>query len=391
VGIEVTAVHSPRELAAFVRVPALLRRRSGWTPASEAWARELLDRRRNPYYRHADRQLLLARKDGRLVGRVAAHVDHLCNRASLAAAGTFGLLECEPHQRVVTALLETAERWLLSRGAEVVRGPSGPAMRLGCGLLVEGFAEPPMPGTGQNPPELPPLVERAGYAAGLDLHAYRIELSELPRPVAGRADDARRRRGVVVRPIRLDRKGDDLDHVLQVINDLPGPGCACAPWSQAELLWTVARLRPLLDDGLALLLEIDGQPAGLAVALRNVREPLGGRGPGKAVLDLGRVALAMRLRQVRTARIAVLGVRPRFAAGFDKGLHALLLTEIVGRLRLHGVAWAELSLVDPSDPQLGGLLSDVGAMRYKTFRIYEKRLLRAGAAADRGRSTTTAA
>jgi hypothetical protein len=247
-------------------------------------------------------------------------------------------------------------------------------MRLGAGLLVEGFGETPMPGIAGSPPELPPLVERAGYAPARELFAYRIATKGLPRQVSSVADDARRGRGLVVRPIRPDRLSEELPRILEVLNDLPAHGRACSPWSAPELRWTVARLRPILDPGLVLVLELDGMAAGLALAVRNVREALGGRGQGEALLDAARVAAALRLRRVRSARIAVVAVRARFLEQGQSGLLALLLTELLGRLQLHGVQWAEISLVDPTDEPLVELLTRSGAQPYKTYRIFEKLL-----------------
>ena len=372
--IEVTAVRSARDLTAFVKVPAILQARTRWTPASEVWTGALLDRRGNPYYRHAERQLLLARKDGRLAGRVAAHVDHLCNRTVGERLGTFSMLDCEPHARVVSSLLAGAEEWLRDRGVEVARGPLGPTMRLGSGLLVDGHGEPPVPGAAGNPPELPALVERAGYGRARDLTAHRIETGALPRPVAALADAVRRTPGLVLRPLRPERLAEELPRVLEVLNDLPGEGRACAPWSAAELRWTATRLAPIVDPGLVLILEAEGVPAGLGVAVRNVREALGGRGPSRAVLDALRVVAALRLRRLRSARVAVISVRQRFVDAVGHGMHALLLAELLGRLRLAGVRWAEVSLVDPSDLPLLTLLEASGAQRSKTYRIFEKRL-----------------
>lgn len=373
--IEVTAVRSARELAAFVRLPALLRSRSRWTPASETWTRELLDKRRNPFYRHADRQLLLARKDGHLAGRLAAHVDHLCNRTLGERLGSFSLLDCEPHPRVVSALLSAAERWLVDQGVALVRGPLGPTMRLGAGLLVDGHGEPPTPGLEANPPELPALVERAGYAPARDLRAYRLTAAGLPPPLSAAADEARRTAGVKLRTLRGERDADELGRVLAVLNDLPASGRACAPWSEAELRWTISRLRPMIDPELVLLAEVDGKPAGLGIAMRNVREALGGRGQGKALLDAARVAAALRLRRLRSARIAVLAVRPCFAQVGGGGLLALLLAELLGRLRLYRVESAEVSLVDPTDLPLTGLLEAAGATASKVYRVFGKALV----------------
>jgi hypothetical protein len=383
-GLEISPVGSSRDLEAFLSLPSQLRPRDRANETPPPWLRPLLDRRANPFFRHADHQLLLARREGRPVGRVAVYVDHLSNRTLGERAGTFGLFDCVNATRVAGELLGAAERWLRGQDVDVVRGPLGPSIRVGTGVMVHGQGLPPMPGLSDDPPELSFLLEQAGYVPRRDLHAYRTEVGRIPLDVTRSADLARRRPGLVLRPVRVDRAhfSDEMMRFGEVINDLPGMGRASAPWSEAELIWVARQLKLVIDPELVLFIEQDRVPAALGVAVRNFREPLGGRSPSSMPMDFLRAAPSFKLRRLRSARVAMLAVRPRFLvdAGFGAGartrggLMPLLLTELLGRLRLFGVDWAEVSLVDPTDRPLVELLAAVGAEHYKTYRIYEKNL-----------------
>ena len=50
-----------------------------WVPPLRIGERERLRPKKNPFFAHAEVQLLLAFRDGRIVGRVAAIDDHLHN------------------------------------------------------------------------------------------------------------------------------------------------------------------------------------------------------------------------------------------------------------------------------------------------------------------------
>ncbi len=383
-GFEISPVGNGRDLEAFLGLPAVLRPEDRANQVPPLWMRPLLDRRANPYFRHADHELFLARRDGRPVGRIAVFVDHLCNRTLGEQAGVFGLFDCVNSTRVAADILDRAEGWLKEQNVRVVRGPQGPSMRLGTGVLVHGHGQPPMPGLTYDPPEVSFLLEHAGYQPKRDLHAYRLELSHLQLPVTQAADLARRRPGLILRPVRSDRIrfDDEMMRLREVINDLPGLGRACAPWSEAEAKWVARRIRFIIDPSLVLYAEQDRVPAALGVAVRNIREPLGGKSFSTSTLDFLRMAASFRFQSLRSARIALLAVRPQFQfdAGFGEesrshgGLLPLLLTELLGRLRLHGVEWAEVSLVDPTDRPLVELLAAARAEPYKTYRIYEKNL-----------------
>ncbi len=381
-GLDISPVVNRWDLETFLNLPAELRPGDLANQVPPPWMRPLLDRRSNPYFRHADHELLIVRREGRPVGRVAVFVDHLYNRALNERVGIFGLFDCVNSSRVASELLAAAEGWLREHDVEVVRGPMGPSMRLATGVLVDGRGQPPMPGLSYDPPEISYLLGQAGYQPKRDLYAYRLEVGRLSPEVTRSADLARRRQGLVLRPIRVDRarRDDEAMRLREVINDLPGTGRACAPWSEAELKWVAEKIKLIIDPSLVLFLEQDRVPAGLGVALPNIREALGGRSPHTTAADLLQMISALKLRTLRSARIAMLAVRPQFQfdAGFGRdsqdlgGLLPLLLTELLGRLRLRGVRWAEISLVDPMDRPLIELLTAAGGVPYKTYRIYEK-------------------
>ena len=48
-----------------------------WVPPLRMEALELITPGKNPFYEHADQQLYLAERGGKVVGRISAHIDHL--------------------------------------------------------------------------------------------------------------------------------------------------------------------------------------------------------------------------------------------------------------------------------------------------------------------------
>jgi hypothetical protein len=90
----------------------LYRNEPNWIPPLVAERRAFLDRRKNPFFGHADVELFIAWRDGRPVGRISAHVDRHLNDFQHNEWGLFGFFECVHDPEVAGALLDTAESWL---------------------------------------------------------------------------------------------------------------------------------------------------------------------------------------------------------------------------------------------------------------------------------------
>ena len=125
--VEVTAVSGGRDLKAFIDLPFGLHANSPqWVPPLKLERRLFLNKRMNAFFSHGEAEYFLARRDGRVVGRITAQVNHAFNDYQKKNWGWFGFLELEDDQEVLDALLDAAAGWLRGR-AEGDRGRSRPA------------------------------------------------------------------------------------------------------------------------------------------------------------------------------------------------------------------------------------------------------------------------
>jgi hypothetical protein len=92
--IDVTPVRGGRDLDAFIALPyELYRGDRHWTPPLRRDVRLLLSRTKNPFFEHAEAEYFLARREGRVVGRIAAIHNRLHNEFQGDRAGFFGFFE----------------------------------------------------------------------------------------------------------------------------------------------------------------------------------------------------------------------------------------------------------------------------------------------------------
>src|SRR5579875_944216 len=113
--VEIRPVRGLRDLKAFVDLPYRLHRNTRWIPPLKEERYLFLIRRCNAFFTHGEAEYFLARREGRVVGRITAHIDHAYNAFHSSRTGMFGFIEFEDEQEIVDGLLHAAETWLRTR------------------------------------------------------------------------------------------------------------------------------------------------------------------------------------------------------------------------------------------------------------------------------------
>jgi hypothetical protein len=157
---------SEGDLAAFLDVPAALHGEESLVVSPlRSQMKATLDEKRNPLFRGAEREHLVARREDRLVGRIVCHVHHEANRVLGTKDASFGFFECVDDVEVARALLLEAERYARTHRCTRLVGSLNLTAAQESGVLIEGFNRPPFVGHVYNPPHIPRLLEACGYEA----------------------------------------------------------------------------------------------------------------------------------------------------------------------------------------------------------------------------------
>src|SRR3954470_10200605 len=110
--VEIRPVRSGKDLMGFIKLPfRLYRDQPNWVPPLIYERKKHLDRKKNPFFEHAEAEYFLAWRDGEVVGRISAHVDHRLNEYQDNEWGLFGFFESVDDQEVADALFKVAAEW----------------------------------------------------------------------------------------------------------------------------------------------------------------------------------------------------------------------------------------------------------------------------------------
>ena len=374
--IEVIPVADRKLLDLFVRVPwSIYRRDPHWVPPLISEVREFLDPRRHPFYRHGAAQPFVALRGGEPVGRILASDDPNYNRHAGENLGCFGMFESIDDRPVAHALLDAAAQWVSDRGRNALRGPIDYSTNYSCGLLVDGFEWPPRAMMNHNPIYYADLLESWGLVKAKDLYAYWFEdPQDIAARLGPRAERIAERTGVRVRPFRREDFDAEVARCRQVYNQAMSDNWGAVPLTEEEFLHMAHQLRKLTVPEFVLLAEIDQRAVGFSITIPDFNEairPLNGR-LTQWGLPINAIRLMRRMKRITTARMLVLDVVNEYR---HRGVAALMILRVLefGKYVL-GHTGAELGWTLEDNTAINRTIEGVGARRYKTYRIYEKRL-----------------
>jgi len=140
--VSIALVETKAQIRQFINYPFVLyKENSQWRPPLRIERAQQLDPKKNPGA-PKNRALFLAKREGRLVGRISAFINDTHNQNHSEQAGFFGYFDCIEDRSVANALLVRAEDWVRANKAETFIGPAQWSVNEECGLLTKGFEFP---------------------------------------------------------------------------------------------------------------------------------------------------------------------------------------------------------------------------------------------------------
>jgi len=322
--------------------------------------------------KHGEVHPLIAYRDGKPVGRIAAIVNRSHNGYNKDAVGFFGFFDSIDDQIVATALMEAASKILLAKGMTSMRGPYNPSINDDCGILVEGCERPSFVSMPWNPVYYAKLVKGAGLEGVRTLYAWEVPLlREAPERVNRIVDRIKKRSKVTVRPINLKEIKKEMEIIHRLYNQCLDRNWGFYPIALEDLLHAADDLKAIANPELILFVCMDGREVGFSLALPNVNEVFHASRGRKGILRFLEMALRLQFQKIKTDRLCVLGVEPAYR---DKGLSALLFFESF-RVAKASYEVSEISWVEANNVEILEGAELMGGYRSRTYELFEKTLV----------------
>jgi GNAT superfamily N-acetyltransferase len=369
--VEVAPVKRFRELREFVSLPFRLHAGTPWVTPLKLERYAFLSRRLNPFFKHGEAQYFLARRDGQVVGRVTAQVDHAFNEYHDSRWGMFGFLEFEDDQEVLDGLLETAAEWLAERGCERMVGPMDFQMNDEAGVLIEGFELAPMVKQPWHPPYYEQRCEQAGLTKAMDLFHWDVLVTDRDSRMLAilpeLAERCHAKYGIRIRKMSRLRLRRELDEFAKVYNAAWSKNWGFVPYSKDDLDGYALDLQLVYDRDWFMIAENDTETVAMAISIPDINQVL--KKMNGRLLPFGWWHYLNKRRIIDQVRVGFLGVLPEYQ---HTGVAAALYIEHFNMAAATRVTHGEAGWILEDNSSMNRGLEAMGGRIIKRCRIYER-------------------
>ncbi len=218
--IRIDYIRTKKDWMDFLKLPfRIYKGNPYWVPPLLSEVKETLDKEKNPFWKHARKEIFLARRDGETVGRIVAIVDENHIKFHKEKTGFFGFFECINDFEVAKSLWDSAKRWLRINNMTLMRGPVNPSTNDECAFLLEGFDKPPTVMMPYTQPYYLELAERYGFKKAKDLYALIKKVEDgIPERIERMVNVIKKKTKVVIRPLDMKNFERDIQFLKDIYN-----------------------------------------------------------------------------------------------------------------------------------------------------------------------------
>ena len=374
--VVIKAVESRKELRAFVKFPLELYKDCPYyVPSLYIDELKALDPEKNPMGKYSDSRKFLAYKDGKVVGRVIAIINHIANKDWNHREVRFGWMDFIDDKEVSRALLEAVIAFGKEHGMTKLTGPLGFTDSDNEGCVVEGFDDISTFALKFNYPYYAEHFEAMGLVKANDWLEYRIFVPDaLPAKLERASRIITERYNLRIR--KPTRREVNRERIGQKIFELVNR-TYCNLYDYTVLppdvidSYVDSYLRLLDLDYVSIVEDADGKLVAMAITMPSVaRAVQKGRG---YLFPLGwwYLVKSMYIKHEEGLELLLIAVDPDYR---NRGLAALLFSDIIPRLIDGGFQYGESNAEMESNAGVQNLWNDYRKELKRRRRVFTKEI-----------------
>lgn len=301
---------------------------------------------KNPALEVSDKQLFMAYRDGKPVGRVAAIINHKANECWGVKKVRFGWMDFIDDKEVSKALLDTVREWGKKRGCTTMNGPVGFTDMDHQGLLLEGYDYLSPMASLYNYPYYVEHMTAYGLAKEADWIEFQVfPPKEVPERLQRIANVVMQRSKVRIDKVKnvkelVSKYGIEY---MDVIGEAYEKLYNFQPLTEKQKKYYCDMYFPILNfDFVTVIVNEKDEVVGVGVGMPDISNAL--RKCGGKLFPFGWYHLlkALRAKHLEVFDLLLIAVRPDYQ---DKGINSLFFLDQIPYMNKYGVKYAETTAI----------------------------------------------
>lgn len=368
--MELTEVKSTAVAKEFLLLPVnIYKNDPNWCRPLNHDIEAVFDEKKNKFFRHGQCTRWILKKDGIVIGRVAAFINQRTADKETQPVGGMGFFECINNKEAAFKLFDTCKEWLEQRGMEAMDGPINFGERdAWWGLLVDGFTPVPYK-MNYNPPYYQAFFEEYGFKNYFEQWCYSLHVADHPQEkfylrhaaIASNPDFS----SAHLLKNNLEKFAGDF---MQVYNKAWVKHGSGKQLEQHQVLSFFKKMKPVMDEKIIWFVYYKGEPVGTWVNLPDINAVFRKFNGKFGWFEKLRFVVELKRRSVKKMIGFVFGVIPEYQG---KGVDAYMIIEaanfIQGRNLYDGL---EMQWIGDFNPKMIKICEDLGASRTRTLITY---------------------
>ncbi len=332
---------------------------------------------KNAAFDFCEASYFLALRAGKVVGRVAAIINHRANEKWQRKDVRFGWIDFEDDIEISRSLLEAVENFGREKGMQNIVGPLGFTDMDPEGMLTWGFDKLGTMPTIYNYPYYPEHMERlGGWEKDNDYVEYYLEVPDkVPEKYSKIASMIEKRYNLHVRKLTREdvTKGGYGRKLFELVNETYKDLYGFVELTDRQIDQYVKMYLPMADLNLITVIEdgnADNKIAGMGITIPSLARALQKCRRGR-LFPFGwyHVLRAIKYHKTEGVDLLLMGFLPEYRS---KGANALLFADLIPRYQAYGFKWGESQVEMETNEGVQSQWGPLNPINHKRRRCYRK-------------------
>lgn len=333
---------------------------------------------KNAAFDFCEAEYFMAYRDGKVVGRVAAIINHSANKKWERESVRFGWIDFVDDIEVSKALLKAVEDYGKSKGMKEIVGPLGFTDMDPEGMLLYGYDQLGTQATAYNYPYYPEHMDRmGGWEKDNDYVEYKLYVpEEMPEKYATIAKMIQKRYNLQVKKLKRNEIYGENGYgrkIFNVVNETFKDLYGYSKLTDRQIEQYVKMYLPMADLDLITIIEDwntpDHKVVGVGISIPSLARALQKCGGKLFPFGWWHILRALKFHKTEVVDLLLVGVLPEYR---QKGANALLFYDLIPHYQRLGFKWGETHVEMETNMKVQGQWQYLNREIHKRRRCYKK-------------------